>query len=146
VGSLLGFLHDKIFQFNGSVLGFEDFNEFHFTVAEENSQFGFLQSVENDNVGFLVANPFYFYSEYKFEIDEKTKHQLKLQSSEEVTVLAIMTVREPFINSTINLMAPLIINMATGEGRQIILPPENKHGTKEPLFHEEKAESEGRKC
>ncbi|QYR22111.1 flagellar assembly protein FliW [Paenibacillus sp. sptzw28] len=143
---MLGFLHNKVFQFNGSVLGFEDFNEFLFTIAEENSQFGFLQSVENENVGFLVANPFYFYSEYKFEIEEKTKHQLKLQSSEEVTVLAIMTVREPFIKSTINLMAPLIINMTTGDGRQIILPPEYKHRTKEPLFHEEKAESGGSKC
>lgn len=121
-------------RFQGSILGFEKLDEFMISVLEEDSPFAHLQSLQDHNIGFLVANPFVFYPDYTFEIEEKDQTSLKLQSLEDVVVYNTVTVREPFTKSTINLLAPLVVNIHKGEARQIVLPPKSSYGTAEPLF------------
>ncbi|CAM3692958.1 flagellar assembly protein FliW [Cohnella lubricantis] len=127
-------LHNRVFGFKGSLLGFDAYDEFRFTVAEENPSFGYLESVEDPNTGFIVTSPFRFFPAYEFAIDEKDKAELEIKEPEEVLVLSIINVKNPFLESTVNLMAPLIINVTNHQGRQIILTSPYAYGTKERLF------------
>ncbi|MBB6732257.1 flagellar assembly protein FliW [Cohnella zeiphila] len=131
---MLNGFNDRVFHFKGSVLGFDQFDDFKFFAAEENPSFGYLESVEDPSVGFVAVSPFHFFSGYQFEIEEKVKDELKLVKPEEVLVLSIIHVKNPFTESTVNLMAPLIINVTNNQGRQMILTQPSMYGTKEKLL------------
>lgn len=132
---MLTILQDKLLSFQGSVLGFDDYDGFRLTVVDDEGMYGFLQSEDNEHVGFLVVNPFTRYPDYSLELEDSIKDTLGLESHKDVAVLAIVTIHEPFEESTVNLLAPLVINVSSGEGKQIVLPPKTKYGTKEPLLH-----------
>jgi flagellar assembly factor FliW len=138
---MLELLHNGNINFNGSILGFEEYDEFQLSIVEQDSPFAYIKSVKDENIGFLVALPFIFYPSYTFEIDEKDKTILNLKTPEEVVVVAIVTIKEPFIQSSINLLAPLVINTTTKQGRQVVLPPRSNYETNEPLFTDTPAES-----
>jgi flagellar assembly factor FliW len=131
---MLKMLDGKIINVNGSLLGFKHLNQFHFSLVEEESPYGYLESVEDANIGFLVTSPFHNRTDYIFEMEDDEKDKLEINSPEDVMVLGIVNVKEPFIDSTINLLAPIIINIHNGAARQIVLPPKYNYTTKSPLF------------
>ncbi|TCZ76844.1 flagellar assembly protein FliW [Paenibacillus albiflavus] len=134
-------LHGKEIDFKGSVLGFKELNKFEFNVVDAETPYVFLQSKEDQAVGFLVTVPFVFNSEYSLEIDDHYKEILEIHRHEDVIVLSIVTIKEPFEQSTMNLLAPIVINISNGLGNQIVLPPKCPYGTKEPLFKQIEVES-----
>ncbi|NQX70114.1 flagellar assembly protein FliW [Paenibacillus alba] len=131
---MITMLHDVTIQLQGSILGFEGHNEYRIDVIEENDQFANLQSIEDPNISFLVTSPFSFHEQYVFELEESIKSTLQVESQEEVAVLAIVTIHEKFMESTMNLLAPIVINTKSLIGRQIVLPPDSGYKTSEPLF------------
>ncbi|WP_163852947.1 flagellar assembly protein FliW [Paenibacillus elgii] len=143
---MLTILHDKSISFQGSVLGFEEYDQFRFSMVDDNKMYGYLKSENDENIGFLVVNPFMIYPEYSFELEDHTKEILDIKSEEEVAVVGIVTIKKPFKASTVNLLAPLIINITNGKGRQIVLPPKSNYETKEPVFRKLPAESGEKGC
>lgn len=127
-------LHGKEINFKGSVLGFSELNKFELNVIDADTPYAFLQSMEDQDVGFLVSVPFAFEPEYSFEIDDHYKETIGIKKPEDVLVLSIITIQEPFENSTMNLLAPLVINVSNCLGSQVVLPPRCPYSTKEPLF------------
>lgn len=138
---MLQILHGKVIRFNGSILGFEDYDEFIFSFAEEDSPYAYIQSLKDENIGFLVVIPFVFYSDYAFEVDDTDKASLGIVSEEEVAVFTIVTIREPFTKSSTNLLAPVLVNTTSGQARQVVLPPRSNYNTNEPLFIDAHQES-----
>ncbi|MDB5052779.1 MAG: flagellar assembly protein FliW [Bacilli bacterium] len=134
--TMLSILNDKFINLNHSLLGFEQLNQFIVKVVEEGSPYAFINSVEDEGIGFLVASPFSFFNDYTFELNESTMKDLKIESSDEVLVLGIITLSEPFIQSSMNLLAPIVLNVSNLEGRQIILPVKYNYGTKNLLYKE----------
>jgi len=138
---VLGMLHDKVVDTHGSLLGFEHLNQFLVSVLEENSSFAFMQSLEDEYIGFIVASPFSYYTDYCFELDEKHQVQLDVKYPEQVLVLSIVTMNESLERSTMNLLAPLIVNIDNNKAMQIIMP-HLKYSTKEPLLRVHKKSGE----
>jgi flagellar assembly factor FliW len=144
---MLDFINKKSFEFKGSILGFENLNHFTISQVEEgDSAYAYLQSSEDENTGFLVISPFAFFKDYTFEIEEKDRTLIDAQVQDEVAVLTIVTLREPFHKSTTNLLAPLIVNVRNGLGRQIVLPPKSNFSTKVLLIAEEEVGSGDSAC
>lgn len=117
-------------QFAHGIPGFEHLKGFRLVQEEDSGVFANLQSVEDENIAFLVADPFLFYPDYEFELPEHIKEDLKLQDESDVQVWGIVTVGGTLEDSTLNLMAPIIINRRLGLGRQVILqktPYQTKH-------------------
>lgn len=138
---MFSLLNNKTVQLNGSLLGFENLNEFHLSILGEGSPFAFLQSKEDEHIGFLVTTPFTFFDDYAFEMEEKDKQRLNVIAPEDVFVLTIVTLRDPLNESTVNLLAPIAVNVKSLSAVQIVLPPHSKYETKTPLY--DKATSEG---
>lgn len=111
----------QIIQFSFGLPGFLDEKEFVLLDIPGNPVFQFLQSVQSKDIAFVVANPYHFYKDYRFELDEPTIDALQIESEKDVIVLTIVTVKDPFNSSTINLKAPLIINQQKLLGKQYIL-------------------------
>ncbi|MFP7171050.1 flagellar assembly protein FliW [Terribacillus sp. 7520-G] len=112
---------EKVIRFEKGLPGFQDETGFVLIDFPENPVFRILQSIKTPPVAFVVASPYHFHKDYAFDLDEPIKEALAITKAEQVNVLAILTLRDPFANSTINLQAPIIINGESLKGQQVIL-------------------------
>ena len=87
------------------ILGFEDEKEFELEEIDD-----MFYRLEGKNVSFSLINPFTIRDDYDFELDEEFAKNMKLKEGN-VLVLNILTLEEPFINSTINFAGPIILNI-----------------------------------
>jgi flagellar assembly factor FliW len=133
---MLSILNDKIIDLSNSVLGFDKFNRYIVKVVEEEGKYAFLNSTDEGEIGFIVASPFSFFTDFAFELSESTMKELNIASPEDVLVFGIITLNDPFDKSTMNLLAPIVINFTSLEGRQIVLPSKYNYSTKTPLYKE----------
>ncbi|HAR61948.1 MAG: flagellar assembly protein FliW [Candidatus Margulisiibacteriota bacterium] len=111
------------------LMGFEKESNYILRPSGKNQLFGWLQSTENPALAFVVTNPFDFYVNYEFDLENEDLEELHISSVEDVYVLTILTIPANPQNISANLIAPIIINNKNKKGKQIILKS-NKYQTK----------------
>lgn len=112
---------DNIIEFKNGIPGFEELKKFVIIPLSDDSPFMVVQSLDEVEVAFTVIEPGNFISDYKFEISDNIEQELEINSIEDVLVLNIITLQEKLKESTVNLSAPLVININKNLGRQVIL-------------------------
>jgi flagellar assembly factor FliW len=120
-----------IFTFEQGIPAFEEEKEF--VLLSLDVCFSVLQSVHTQHVAFVVADIFMMKRDYDIDLPDSVVEQLQLQSAQDVHLYGIVTVLEPFSQSTINLKAPVVINKKNCLGKQVVLN-DNKYETKTPLL------------
>ncbi|WP_172645521.1 flagellar assembly protein FliW [Domibacillus tundrae] len=121
---------EDIITFSTGIPGFENEKKFVLLEFPDNNVFYALQSVSTSDLSFVVTDPFSFFIDYNVKVDDATIDALAIEKEEDVTLLNILTVRDPFEETTANLQAPIVINKKTHSGRQVILtgtPYETRH-------------------
>ncbi|MDL1163252.1 flagellar assembly protein FliW [Yersinia pestis] len=126
--------------FEGSILGFEKLNEFELEVIKDTS-FLYLKSLEQPDITFLTTSPFEWYTDYSLVLDERIKNKLLLEDPEGTLVLCIVTLQDSLDTSTINLVAPLIVNVEKRLGNQYVLQKVG-YQAKSPLIVKKDLEEE----
>ncbi|QHA37717.1 flagellar assembly protein FliW [Rossellomorea marisflavi] len=116
---------EDLLSFPQGVPGFHEEKQFVLIPLEDNNWFQILQSTMTPDLAFITTNPFLYFSEYDFELDGANLEQLGNPTTADIQVLAILTVKNPFNESTANLQAPIIINTANKSGKQVILTDTN---------------------
>ncbi len=127
------YIADEIIRFEKGIPGFEKENEFIIIKPEEENPLVFMQSLNSPNLMFSMADPFAFFPDYAFNIDELSINELKIEAEQDVSVWGILSVPEAFQETTINLRAPIIINMKNKKAKQVILN-DSTYITRTPLF------------
>ncbi|WDV07454.1 flagellar assembly protein FliW [Lysinibacillus irui] len=122
-----------ILTFEHGLLGLEEEKKFVLLPIDADLPLAILQSVERREIGFVVAYPFAFKKDYSFEISEDDLEQLHLEKEEDVLTYSIVTMKETFQDSTINLLAPLIINLDKKCGKQIVLQDSKSYPLRYPM-------------
>jgi flagellar assembly factor FliW len=122
---------DTVYQFNKGIPGFEQYTKF--TVIPHDECFSIMQSLEEEGLAFIITNPFMFFENYEFELSESDLEELGIESVNEVVVRSIVTWGDSLSDVTTNLMAPLIFNAKTKQGKQIVLYP-TTYKSKHPLL------------
>lgn len=123
---------DQTWNFPKGIPGFEDETKFALLPIEGNDMFQVLQSIQTPTTAFIVANPYTLVVDYSFNVDEPTIDLLSIESEQDVFVLSVISLKEPFESSTINLQAPLIFQATTKKARQMILN-DNKFSLRHPI-------------
>jgi len=123
---------EHIIEFQSGLPGFLDEKRFVLLNIPGNTVFKTLQSVKTPNLAFVVTDPYFIYQNYTFELDDNMIARLKLETERDVKVLSIVTLKKPFDKSTINLKAPIIINVNLNQGKQYILN-DDTYLTKAPI-------------
>lgn len=124
---------ENILKFDQGIPGFPDENEFAFLPYEAGSPFAFLQSTHNANLTFLVVEPFSFLPEYTFELTDEYSSQVGVSSENPPQIFNIVSIKESLQHSTVNLLAPIIVNWRARKAKQIILE-KVEYTTKHLLF------------
>jgi len=122
-----------IINFPRGIPGFPDEKTFVAVVSDPDSPFSFLQSATEANLAFLLANPFTFFNDYEFTLDDEVAEELGVSPEQPPQIFIIATVKEQLKDMTANLLAPLVINGQERIGRQIVLDHSN-YGTRHLLF------------
>ncbi|MFB5085905.1 flagellar assembly protein FliW [Psychrobacillus sp. PGGUH221] len=117
----------EIIQFQNGLPGFEDNKEFVILPLEKDSPFAILQSIKQQEIGFVIALPFVFKKDYAFDLTEEDREELQIDSSEDLITYSIVTLKEPFSSSTLNLQAPLLINHKQKIAKQLVLQDANAY-------------------
>jgi flagellar assembly factor FliW len=122
-----------IWTFPNGLPGFLEEQEFILLpLAEDQIVFFILQSVKTAGLAFVVTNPFVFFQNYEFKLDEGSKELLRIESEKDVLVYVILNIKQPFEQTTANLLAPIVLNNREQLAKQVILH-DNDYKTKHPL-------------
>lgn len=121
----------EVWHFISPILGFEELTRYIMVSSNKNSPFEFFQSLEDEKLSFVIADPFLFFKEYEFTINQRCLDSLHIESKEEVLIRSIVTVRSPS-DISINLKAPIVLNLKTKEASQLILD-NSEYGTRHSI-------------
>lgn len=121
---------EQIFFFDKGLPGFEEFKKFALIVLDD-SPFSYLQSVDDKNISFMLVDPFAFYPNYEFELPDE--EALELGIEDRISIRSMLTLQKPLEDSTVNLLAPLVLNPLNGKAKQVILH-QTVYQTRHPLW------------
>lgn len=140
----LGEIHyseTDIITFYEGIPGFEGKMKYLFLPSgDDEFPFYYLQSIEDVDLAFVVTDPFLFDPSYDFEISDTDAEKLgihKLDDLSGVMILCIVNIPEQVEESTMNRMAPVIINKNNNLGKQVVL---NEYDDTRFLLFPQKAE------
>jgi len=124
---------EKIIHFGKGLPGFEELHNFVLLNPEKMYPILFLQSVENSKIALPVINPFNVNKDYSPSVYDADLEELKITDAEDVILLNVMVVPADKKKMTVNMVAPIIINIKKLLGKQVILQ-NNQYSVREPLY------------
>lgn len=120
--------------FKEGIPGFEMLKEYILLEDEDiQSPFKYLQSTDQGDVCFVLFNPYTLKTDYKPTIKEKYFAKLGGGKDEDFFVLVMVTIGKTLVETTVNLMAPLLIHQETRLGLQVITE-DDTYTTKHPIL------------
>lgn len=102
---------------------------------DEGTPFYWLQSVDHAEVAVPVTSPWLFFSEYEVRMADEEARRLGLADAGDAYIVCVVRVTEQLADCTINLASPLVINVGSRIGRQIINGA-GGYSVRHPLFSE----------
>ncbi|MBF0455028.1 MAG: flagellar assembly protein FliW [Magnetococcales bacterium] len=119
---VLEFNEKEIIEISDGLLGFPLSHRFLLFPYGQDSSFFWLQSVDEVDIAFIVVNPFDFFSDLEFSIQDADGETLGLEREEDVEVFTLVTIPEgrPEEMRT-NLAGPVVVNTVNRQGKQILL-------------------------
>ena len=133
---------EKVIHFPEGIPAFEQEHEFVIIPYDEESPYVFLQSLKTPDLAFLMTMPFIFFPDYEFEPDDENQQKLGLERQEDMLLYVLLTIPQGRVQDmTANLVAPLVINVANQQGRQLVLE-HSPYQTKHRLFPTDKAKED----
>ena len=115
---------DKIITMERGMIGFPNLTHFALIFDEEKKDRKFrimwLQSMDDGDVAFPVADPIQIKDDYKPLVNEEIIAPLGHMTTENTYILSTVTVPKKVEDFSINLKAPIVINMDTNKGAQLI--------------------------
>lgn len=109
---------EELLVFPSGILGLEDCREWVLLADAENDALGWLQSTTRREVALAVVSPRRFVPGYQARISRSELAPLDLADVRQAQVLVVVGKNERGI--TLNLKAPLVINLQRHMGRQVI--------------------------
>lgn len=119
--------------FPRGLLGFPELTAFRLYEPQDGYPLKFLQAVEAQDVSFTCIHPASIKAGYEVPLGDEEAEALHLESPEDAMVLTLVVVPEDARLMTTNLAGPLVVNVKTRVGYQIILNTE-KYPLRFPIF------------
>ena len=106
------------YEVKGQILGFD--NTMNVNINEVDELFSTMIDADNENISFTLVNP-YMLREYSFDLPTDLKILLDIKEDSKVNVYNIVIIQKPLEKSTINFLAPIIVNEDSKKVGQAVL-------------------------
>lgn len=115
---------DKIITMERGMIGFPELTHFALIFDEEKKEKKFkimwLQSMDDGDIAFPVVDPITVKEDYQPSVSEEIIAPLGEMAEDSAYLLVTVTVPKTIEEASVNLKAPIVINMATNKGAQVI--------------------------
>ncbi len=115
---------EKIITMERGMIGFPNLTHFALIFDEEKKEKKFkimwLQSMDDGDIAFPVADPIQLKEDYKPLVNEEIIAPLGEMTEDNTYILVTVTVPKKVEDFSVNLKAPIVINMDSNKGAQII--------------------------
>ena len=112
---------NKILVFEKGLPGLEENKRYALLSNEDSRPVSWLQSLDHLEISLPVMDPFLVCPDYSFDISQTDVDALSVGDIKDVYVLSILVIPKNVNAMTINLSAPIIINVRNSKACQIIL-------------------------
>lgn len=112
----------SVIEIVGGLIGFTDFTKF--VLLDYNPPFSWLHSIETPELAFVVVNGAEFGDHYSFPLPKDDK-ELDFGPDPDYAVVNLVSVRPHPLPTTVNLKAPIVVNLKNKRGRQLVLDMSN---------------------
>jgi len=109
---------DDILRFPSGLPGLEDCREWALLADASNDALGWLQSTNRGDVALAVVSPRRFVPDYQVRIPRSELSPLAIGDMRQAQVVVVVGTNGT--NLTLNLKAPIVINLETRTGRQVV--------------------------
>ncbi|MBC7331601.1 MAG: flagellar assembly protein FliW [Synergistetes bacterium] len=127
---------DKIVFMPHGLIGLPDLKRF-FIVGEEGQLIRWFQSIDEPTVALPILNPFEVFPNFSVDISDSDLEEIELKEPSDAVLFLVMVI--PAGNpkaATVNLKAPIVINVKNRKGKQVIALNED-YPVRYPLFPQE---------
>ncbi len=111
----------SIIGFPDGLPGFEGMTKYAIIRCDQTEPIQWLQSVDDADISIPIINPFIIKPDYEIEVNDDELDHIKTHSEEDMIVLNVMVLPDDLSQMTINLMAPLLINVNEMLGMQVMM-------------------------
>lgn len=123
----------KIIEFSKGIPGIEELKKFIFLTPKETFPIYFLQAIDDKDIALPVVNPFDFKKDYNPKVSDSVFKEIGIENDEDLLVLNVAVVPKDLKKMTVNLAAPILINIKKFMAKQVILD-DKKYGIREPMY------------
>lgn len=136
---------EKIIHFESGIIGFPELTDFALIYdADKGTDAGirWMQSMQEPNFAIPVMDPLLVCADYNPTVDDEILKPIEFESVEDILLLVTVTVPKDLKLMSVNLKAPLIINVPERKAIQIILDSD-EYKVKYPIYDILNAKKEG---
>ena len=119
---------EKVLHFEQGIPGFDEYKDFTILYdSEEDGEpfFSWLQCITEKDLAFPVVNPFRVVEEYSPVVEDALLEGLGEFTEEDLVILLMATVPADAKKATVNMKAPIVINMKNRQAMQVIVENED---------------------
>ncbi len=125
---------DRFLVLGEGLLGFPSLNRFLLIGDEGTAPFQWLQSVDEPSLAFVVIDPRWLLPDYLSDLPAALAERIGIRRPEEMGLLALVSIPEEDPQEmTANLKGPLVFNLATRRGVQLVLDDE-RYALRHPVI------------
>jgi flagellar assembly factor FliW len=113
---------DQIIYLEPGLLGFGQYHRYVLIEHQQETPFLWLQCLDKADLAFVVIDPRCLLSDYQPAALAQAMRDLEVEKPEDLKILVILTIPPGKPQQmTANLMGPVVINLKTRQGRQLIV-------------------------
>ena len=133
---------DDTIEFPWGLPGFSDLRRFLALSLAEQPNFVWLQSVDDPSIALPAADPWAIFADYDPRLPAYASETLEIAGPEDFTLLCVVVVTKDAAEMTMNLMAPIVVNLKTRRARQVMLENSN-YSVRQPVPRKQAQETQG---
>ena len=120
----------EVILFKNGLPGFESLRKFCLISRMDTEPIKWLVSLEDEQVALPVVDPWIVMSDYSIQLDEESLKKLEYPKKDRTLVMVVIDLHSE--NVSVNMLAPIIINLDKGVGEQVIVEDE-RYSVRHPL-------------
>ncbi len=115
------YVNSEVIRFPWGLPGFAALRRFLVLSVDGEQGYIWLQSLDDLGVAIPLCDPWSLFEDYEAPLPLYAKQSLEIVTAESFCVLCVLVARPGSSETTINLLAPIVINLETRVGRQVTL-------------------------
>jgi flagellar assembly factor FliW len=111
----------EVIAFPWGLPGFAALRRFLVLSVDGERSYIWLQSLDDPRVAIPICDPWTLFDDYEAPLPSYAKQSLQIETADCFCVMCVLVAHDGGTDTTVNLLAPIVINLETRVGRQITL-------------------------